>query len=73
MHQHLISHPGLGQAGQAHLLTHPPEIHLRLAPERLISICNRRLRGDGKDPSSDGQAHGGINGLCFGYRPNAAA
>ena len=36
MHQHPISHPGLGQTGEAHLLAHTTEIHLGTAPKALI-------------------------------------
>jgi hypothetical protein len=33
MHQHPITHPGLGEAGQAHLLANAPEIHLGTTPQ----------------------------------------
>jgi hypothetical protein len=40
VHQHPVAHPGLGQAGQAHLLAHAAEIHLGLAPEGVIGIVS---------------------------------
>lgn len=57
MHQHLIAHPRLGQAGQAHPLAHTTEIHLSRAPEVAIPIGRGRV-GDGTNLPWYGQAHG---------------